>query len=63
MPDPKAKRTYEHDTLAIPALRLESNDAARAPKTSERHTSRYDDLELPDREKLVNKLIDHLKGL
>lgn len=63
MSDPKAKRTYEHDALVLPALRLESSDAARAPKTSERRLSRYDDLELPDREKLVNKLIDHLKGL
>lgn len=63
MSDSKAKRTYEHDTLAIPALRLESNDTAHAPKASKRRASRYDDLELPDREKLVNKLIDHLKGL
>lgn len=64
MPDPKTKRTYEQETLTIPGLRLEPQNPAQpdAKKASQR-ASRYDDLELPEREKVVNKLIDHLKGL
>jgi hypothetical protein len=64
MPDSKTKRTYDQDTLAIPGLRLEPTDPARPnPKSGNKRSSRYDELEKPEREKLVNKLIDRLKGL
>jgi hypothetical protein len=64
MPDSKNKRTYEQDTLLIPGLHLESSSPARTTtRASVNTSSRYDDQERADREKLVNKLIDHLKDL
>ncbi|TLN27001.1 hypothetical protein FDZ74_01585 [bacterium] len=64
MAEPKTKRSYEQETLIIPGLRLEPSDPARTnSKPSDKRSSRYDDLALQDREKLVNRLIDHLKGL
>ncbi len=60
MPDPKTKRTFEQETLAISGLRLEPKNSA---PEADRRAARYDDLALPERQKVVNKLIDHLKGL
>jgi hypothetical protein len=64
MPDPKNKRTYDQETLIIPGLRLEPAEpsVAHVP-AAENHRARNHDQSLQDREKLVNKLIDHLKGL
>ena len=64
MPDSKTKRTYDQDTLAIPGLRLEPGESAHpASKSGQKRAVRYDDLEKPEQEKLVNKIIDRLKGL
>ena len=64
MPDSKTKRTYDQDTLAIPGLRLEPGESVRpASKSGQKRAARYDDLEKPDQEKLVNRIIDRLKGL
>ncbi|GEM_PF-3794303 len=64
MPDSKNKRTYDQDTLAIPGLRLEPGELAHSTgKSSQKRSARYDELEKPEQQKLVNKLIDHLKGL
>ncbi|GAP14274.1 hypothetical protein LARV_02040 [Longilinea arvoryzae] len=60
MSDPKTKRTFEQETLILPSLRLEPQNPNPA---ADRRASRYDDLALPERQKVVNKLIDHLKGL
>jgi hypothetical protein len=64
MPDSKTKRIYDQDTLVIPGLRLEPGESAHpASKSGQKRAVRYDDLEKPEQEKLVNKIIDHLKGL
>ncbi len=64
MPEPKSKRTYEQETLTLPGLRLEPQNLAQADaKAHAQFAARYDDLEVPERAKVVNKLIDHLKGL
>lgn len=64
MPDSKNKRTYNQDNLTIPGLRLEPTDPVRPnSKPGNKRSSRYDELEKPEREKLVNKIIDRLKGL
>lgn len=64
MPDEKSKRTFEQDTLIIPGLRLEPVDPAQPrSEPAEKRSSRHADQSLQDREKLVSKLIEHLKGL
>lgn len=64
MPDSKTNRTYDQDTLAISGLRLEPNEPTRsAAKSNQKRSARYEELEKPEQEKLVNKLIDRLKDL
>ena len=64
MPDSKTKRTYDQDTLAIPGLRLEPSESVHpASKSGQKRSASYDDLEEPEQERLVNKIIDRLKGL
>lgn len=64
MPDSKTNRKYDQDTLAIPGLRLEPSEPTRsAAKSNQKRSARYEELEKPEQEKLVNKLIDRLKDL
>jgi hypothetical protein len=62
--DPKPKRAYEKDTAPLPGLRVDPQDPTQTESNSgAKHVPRYDDLELSEQEKVVNKLIDHLKDL
>jgi len=64
MSDSKTKRQHNQDSLIKPGARTEPGEQQRANfKPSDKPLAVYDDLELRDREKLVNKLIDRLKDL
>jgi hypothetical protein len=64
MSDSKTKRHHDQDTQLKPGKRTESGEQPRANfKPADRPLAVYDNLELGDREKLVNKLIDRLKEL
>ncbi|HWQ04589.1 MAG TPA: hypothetical protein VN452_04465 [Longilinea sp.] len=64
MPDPKTKRHHNQDSPLMSGARTEPGEQSRANfKPADKPLAVYDDLELRDREKLVNKLIDRLKDL
>lgn len=64
MPDSKTKHQHNQDSPLRSGARIEPSEQPRANfKIADKPLAVLDDLELRDREKLVNKLIDRLKDL